>query len=226
MALPTTDEIINKYKSVYPDVEKLVTAENRFYLKGLEDLTELYTKWNIPATEKAKYTAQYVIASNAQLISTAQQVASQIVLAAYNMPTELASKEAEIKYKEAQTRALQESVIQNTLIKAFSELNSMIGALGAGGLVATTPMLYQSAYTVWKAIDELRRPDGTKLVSGTEWNCAKPQEGKSYDQPLAYVKPDGTTDNATGTVHLWPKGVGLNMRNDPNNPSAAYNTNR
>ncbi len=51
--MPTTDEILQKFNEVYPQVEGLISAQALLYKSGMDDLDRMYKEWNIPGADKA-----------------------------------------------------------------------------------------------------------------------------------------------------------------------------
>lgn len=93
--VPTTDEILSKYKEVYPDAEALVAGQNLFYRRGLDDLERMYKEWNIPGADRARYIAQYVMSVTTAIVTNSQQMALALLNAAYTLPYDTAVKEAQ-----------------------------------------------------------------------------------------------------------------------------------
>lgn len=157
----TTDQIIAKFGEVYPTVEGAMTANNALYKAGLDDIERLYNDWNITGSDKAKFVANYVGNSTAQMINAAMQVSISLVEKAYALPIEA-------EYKEAQTSVLKNSENLNALIKSFQAVCDMAGSMGSGGIVATPAMLASMRLSLWKMFSILKDPEtGTPLFTGT-----------------------------------------------------------
>lgn len=170
--MPTAQEIINQYSTVYPQVEgKALTGT---FETVMNRISAEYDACNLTGVEKAKLVSQAATSMGATVIGSSQQAVVSLLQAAHNIPVD-------VEYKQEQTIVLRDSMVQNTLIKTFSEINAMIGSLGSGGLVAPAEWIYQSMMAAWKAIDLLKDVNGNKVMSSAEWNVAKPSAANLVD---------------------------------------------
>lgn len=161
----TAEDIIEKYLEIYPLVEDASTSELRLYREGLSDIEKMYERYDITANERARYSASYITQTIATIASGAQQITLALIDRAFGMPSD-------IKYKEVQTSALEDSVVQNALIRVNQALSDMMGSMGAGGIVAPSSMIAANKESALK-IMEILRLKGEPVFTETELSAIR-----------------------------------------------------
>jgi hypothetical protein len=169
---PDTQEIMSKYESTYSDVEERSLAGA--FQHGLDAIKKELRSYNITGEKAAAYMIQYITTVTTNIATSAQQTALNLITSAYSLPKDLEYKNAQkelveeqkttvaeireydVKYREAQTSSLRESIMQNTLIKINSEANSMIGTLSANGVIAPHNLFVISMLAAEKALEALK----------------------------------------------------------------------
>lgn len=148
-------EIIKQYPMAHKTIEDETMKEGGVFKIASEMLNDEFEALNITGAEKAKIYAQFMIATTATIVSSVQQAAIQLLSSAYRIIPDTASAQVNAEYQAEQKKILKDSLIQNTLIKLFTETNNMIGTLGAGNMVAPAQMIYQATIAAYKACDLL-----------------------------------------------------------------------
>ncbi len=156
LKVPTPEEIIAAYSTNFPTVVQLAEAE--LITPARDRMKAYYDELSITAADKAKLMTQFEISTIATVVNTSQSTALQLAAGQYKVPTEVA-------YQAVQTELLGLSLEQNVAIKAFTEVASMVGSLGAGGLVAPTPLIYMGA----KALEQVLASLGPMSLPTLQW---------------------------------------------------------
>ena len=184
----TAETIIEKYNEIYPAVEGALSTSNALYTQGLADIERLYDEWDITGNDKAKFVTTYITNATAAMINGAMQVSLGLIERAYAMP-------ADIDYKTAQTKVLQNSEILNALIKVFQSISDMMGSMGSGGIVASPSHIGANKEAVFKVLTVLKNPYDSLVFSQEEiYAILTLKSGDSGD-----MRNDKT---ATGTYNI------------------------
>lgn len=185
--MPTAQDIINQYGTVYPDVE--AKALNGTFKTVMDKIIAEYDACNLTGVEKAKLVSQAATAMGTTVIGSSQQAVVSLLSAAHNIPVD-------VEYKQEQTKTLRDSMVQNTLIKTFSELNAMIGSLGSGGLVAPAQMVYASCVASYAALASLKDKNGQSVIPVDMLNKFKPSTTVAFNEvyDMREKKEDGTVE--------------------------------
>lgn len=186
MAVPTVQDIIDKYAPTYKIVEE--ASWDGVIQRVIETMNEQWANYAITDEARAKLLIQLLIGLGQTIIQASQQTAVSLVSVAYQMPEDIA-------YKQEQTKVLGLSVVQNSLIKLFSETNNMIGMLGSGQIVAHQRQLYQAAIAGFKAADHLNS-EFPGLFTTEELDYMKPNDPEEMEM----------RDSKTGSYNIAKSG--------------------